>query len=247
MFDALALDLSDRAALRSGPLLSDFAREDMAWLSQEGLLTTLGGLAALGQRKAHTFDSITVQGTELVGPVIEKPVRAMARAGVALQAAYGIRRTAADLRSRLGIDAVAVPQAALGDLDAPATRDVVIRITLLEFPTPSELTPWEEITEFRGNSDARAQWFRLKRWMNDMARSNLKPFEISDQLRALAADYEESLRISRLQYKRSALEIILSTTAEIAENLVKLNWAKATKSALDVTRHSAQPLAAERT
>jgi hypothetical protein len=65
-----------------------------------------------------------------------------------------------------GIDAVPLMKSDIGDADAVADGDAVIRITLREFPAPSDATPWESIQGFRRDKAARERFWSLKRWIN---------------------------------------------------------------------------------
>jgi hypothetical protein len=198
MFDALALDLGNSFHIGRIP---PNVKADMAWLSQEGLLSTIGGITA----RPNSMRTPKVIDGGILPKSAMRNVNFAARSALLAAGGFGIRETASDLRSKYGIDAVAIPQERPTDLDEPLTRDTVIRITLTHFPVPSEITPWEAIKDFRQDEEARTQWLMLKQWINELARSDKKPFEVADYIEFLAADYRESLRLARMQTQSGTL------------------------------------------
>lgn len=246
MFDALALDLGGAEFLDRKIL--EQAKAEMAWLSQHGLLTTLGGLAAAARGSRPQSDRVQVVGGDWLSPLLgSSDTAAIGTFARHLRLAFqGLRETALDLRHRYGVDAIAVPDTPLSGADDVSNRDTVVRIVLNEFPLPSDATPWEAITEFRDDEEARSQFSRLKAWINKAGSGSLKTYEVADQLQELLNSYEESMRLHRTVANKGILEIFVVTTAEVAEGLAKVRWSEAAKAVFKVKHERLQLLGEER-
>lgn len=244
MFDALALDLSGSAATIASRGLSDAVRADLDYLSQEGLLSTLEGMAAGQQR--HARQGLSIIGGDLLKPVLGRRTNMLTQLGTTARAAAGVRHTAADLRSKHGIDAVALPEKFSPNVDARASRDDIIQIVLKEFPYPSDLTPWEAIRDYREDKESRAQWIRLKAWINEVATGESNVIDFIDHLHERMQNYEDTLKLHKLQHQKGTLEIVLSTTGLFAENIVRVKWGEAAKKLFEFKQLKANLLSAER-
>jgi hypothetical protein len=65
--------------------------------------------------------------------------------------------------------------------------------------------------------------------MNDTARAKMTPLEVEQKLEWLLHEYQQHMRLHRMKTNASTLETIIVTGAEIAENLVKLQFGKLAK------------------
>ncbi len=246
MFDSVALDLGRSVPSLVERRILSTARSDMQWLSSQGLLTTLAGLVANSNITSFRGPQVSVMGD--VAPLGNRSLRLIGRAAnLAVVATTGLRVTASDLRSIYGIDAVAVPTGLEAEnADAVADRDAVIRISLREFPFPSEATSWDVINNFRRDEAARAQFHRLKQWINKTGKAVLKEYEVSDELRELLNEYEEGMRLHKIKAQQGIVEVLVTTTADVAEGILKLKWSDAAKSIFNVRNHKIKLLEEER-
>jgi hypothetical protein len=249
MFDKLALDLGHSSLPLVERRILENAKKEIKWLNGKGFLTTLSGLAAgnLDSQKSSNLH-IPVIGEDLLAPVIGRRHNLMGRvARLAGITTIDLRLTASELRTTYGVDAVAVPsKIEPQSADATADRDAVVRIVLREFPTPSNSTPWENIEEFHRDDAARTEFHRLKQWINKTGKAGLKQYEVTDELRELIYTYAEGIKAHRIKAERGILEVLVTTTAEIAEGLVKGNFSTAAKALFEVSKHKIKLLEEER-
>lgn len=112
-------------------------------------------------------------------------------------------------------------------------------------PMPSDETPWEAILEFRSDPDSRRKLSHLKVWMHEIAKSNIDRIECEEKLAWLKQEFESHLRIHKLKTSYGAVEAMVTTTAEIAENLVKIKWGKAAKTLFSLGHERIELLEAE--
>jgi len=105
----------------------------------------------------------------------------------------------------------------------------VIEITVNHLPIPDDTTSWEQIMDFRNDPDTEGKFLGLRNWMNDTARAKLTPIEVEQKLEWLLHEYQQHMELHRMKTNASALETIIVSAAEIAENLVKLQFGKLAK------------------
>lgn len=113
--------------------------------------------------------------------------------------------------------------------DSTATKADVITITINHLPVPDELVSWEQIADFRNDSDTEGKFLGIRNWMNDIARAKLTPIEIEQKLEWLLHEYQEHMKLHKMKANSGALETVLVTTGEAVENIVKLNFSKLAK------------------
>ena len=156
------------------------------------------------------------------------------------------RRAASRLAAETGWDVVVL---GLRCDDSPIFEpgpDAVAQIVLKSIPIPEEQTPWEDILEFREDIEARGHFYRLKSWMNSLVSAGHSPHEVEDELRELLFEYENFMKIHRMKFNLGLLETIVTTSAEVAEGLVKFKWSKAAKSLFSLKHRHIDLLDAER-
>jgi hypothetical protein len=229
MFDSLAIDLTNHLHDYETRIITQ-ARSEIDWLSNEGLLTTLSGILA-SEDPGILKDDVEIDGLFLLPEEIAKPMlRLSATTFKAYNGLQDLRKIASKLRSLKRVDAVAVGTSETPiELDQPADRDTVIKITLGEFPTPSDSTSWESILDFKKEANTLEQFQRLKSWMNKTGREGLKSYEVTDELRGLILGYEQHMELCNMKLQHSMVEIIVTTTAEIAESIIRLKFSDIAK------------------
>lgn len=124
-------------------------------------------------------------------------------------------------------------------------RDEVVTIVINNLPIPNESTPWEQITEFRSDSDSRSKFLSLRNWIGDISKHNLTPMEVEQKLEYLMDQYQRHMQLHRMKTNVGALETIIVSAAESLEDLVKFNWGKLAKSLFSFRQRKVTLLEAE--
>jgi len=93
------------------------------------------------------------------------------------------------------------------------SKSVVLDIVMNALPVPDDMTPWEQIFEYRSDPDSQSKFYALKNWINDVARMKLPYNEVEDKLRSLISDYENHMKIHRIKTKLDALKTIVVAEA----------------------------------
>lgn len=240
LFEQLALDLSAQSLTMVERRALSVGKNDFDFLRGAGLLTTLEGARAAqrGHRPSVGRESELAEDLGLSG--ITRALRVAAgNVGPAGNIRpTGLRELAQHLRDEHGLDAIAVGhENQVSPVDAAATRADVLRLTLKSMPTPSDTTPWEAISEFRRDPDSIRKFLRLRKWINGVGRSNRPIHELETEFLELMFEYEEFLRMHSLRFTKGTMDVLVTTTAEVAEDVAKLKLGKLAKAPFDIARN----------
>lgn len=112
------------------------------------------------------------------------------------------------------------PQRVLGTVS-----EKVIEVVLNHFQEPIPNTPWEAIIEWRNDSEAQIKKRRLQHWINNVSqRAELNIAHLNDEILYLMDDYSQYMKVHNLKTRDSVLYTVLTTTAEVIENVTKFNF-----------------------
>jgi hypothetical protein len=87
---------------------------------------------------------------------------------------------------------------------------------LHEFPIPDEVTPWDQIRDFRSDADSKRKFLALKNWINRMAQTQQTLNDLDDELKSLLLEYENHMKTHRMKTKLEALQTIIYFEAGFA-------------------------------
>jgi hypothetical protein len=121
----------------------------------------------------------------------------------------------------------------------------VYSILLKELPVPDETITWDRLIEIKTDKDLRRKYHALINWVNTVSYSPLTINEINDQYDYLYHEYEYQIELHKLKFKNSSLEIVVNSTAEILENIVKFNFSKVTKALFSFNKERIEMLESE--
>jgi hypothetical protein len=109
-------------------------------------------------------------------------------------------------------------------------EQIATELIIKRFPQPSDSVTWQEIIEFRSDSEHASRLMDLRHWVTKLSRTNLSRREIEEEIDWLVHDYERLLKLHKVAYEMSQLELVVVNTLEVVENLIKLNWSAAAKT-----------------
>jgi hypothetical protein len=149
-----------------------------------------------------------------------------------------VRLEALELRERYGWNTCPILPASqilnwsppVKSVEAIDNKSDVLTIVLKKMPVIDDSVSWQQILEFRADTDSHGKLLALRRWITDVAKSNLSPIEIEEQLEWLMYDYERRMKLHKMKYKTGVLETIITTSLTFLENFVKFKWSEAAKS-----------------
>lgn len=148
-----------------------------------------------------------------------------------LSSDYIARLVSIQLREQHSMDAYPIIDSDLSfELGTVADKTNVVEIVLNSLPTPDESVSWEQILEYRGDPGTRDKFLSLRRWMNKLAREQISPQEIHDELEFLIHEYKRHMEFHKMKINFETWRTICVAQAELIPNLVKLKWGEIARS-----------------
>jgi hypothetical protein len=238
-FDQLAvLDRSLFHGKNEPPGQRDAMRADLAFLKEKKLICSLeekwyeDPLGDDPEAQALEEERSSILS---FAPFATLPTPAQRRTQLRLLWAGEARLASMWLRRARGLDAVPI-LSSFSEIEVrEASRRVqVVRLILKELPTPSGITPWERILDFRQDDDAMRTCLRLRNWANEIAKKDYTASEIEDKLRYLLHEYRKEARKHITESIRGLAQAVVVTTGELAENLSKLRFGQMAKALFSI-------------
>jgi hypothetical protein len=128
------------------------------------------------------------------------------------------------------------------------TREAsVLRVVLPNLPLPDPSMPMGDIVAFASDPDVAAKLSRLRSWMVDMAVSPMTEEQIQTKLEGALADYREYIAHHTRKTTVGTIELLVTTTAEALENLVRLKFSALAKTLFQLFREDCSLTEAELT
>ena len=161
------------------------------------------------------------------------------------QHAFEARAFAAGLRATRNVDAVSLLP--VQDAEHVVARDEILRIVINELPIPDDGTPWEDVMAFKQDPVSVRKLLALREWIRDIATLGRDAAGVEDRLAFLLSEYASHLAHHQLKYSRGALEVVVTTGAEIAEDVIKFKWKELTGMLFAIRHQQIDLLESERT
>lgn len=153
------------------------------------------------------------------------------------------REMASNLTARLGSPVVAVT---LGEsIMESATSGVgqIVKVVLQSVALPTAESTIDELLEWRGDEAAVVRHRRLRAWIARLTREGTVPHP--DELVTLLDDYNVYMEAHFRRMARSRLTVLLTTVAEVAEEVAHLRLSRAANRLLGLFAQEATLLEAE--
>jgi hypothetical protein len=128
-------------------------------------------------------------------------------------------------------------------LPRPLSMQDVLRVSLQAMPSRSEDCPCEDIITFKSEHANKQRHFR--RWLHSLTAKQQTESEIRDEFDWMLDEYGKAMDIHRMKASTSFVDVFVITPLEIIENLVKFNWSKIAKGALQVQKRKVELMEAE--
>ena len=128
------------------------------------------------------------------------------------------------LRGHEQRDAVAVLESGdhFGDAIS-GTSEEIAHVVLDHLPMPSDITPWEQILEFRSDPQTKRLLSALRRWMREKTQDGSSVREATEELRDLVGDFESHMQRNRIVTVSGTLEAILSAAVAATVTGITVN------------------------
>jgi hypothetical protein len=100
----------------------------------------------------------------------------------------------------------------------------IINCIIRKFPFVDDTIIWEKIFEFKQDNEIIRKFRQLQDWIIEISKNNYSENEISQKLDFLIDEYENQIKLHQLKVRYLNLELMLSSTVGVIENLAKLNF-----------------------
>lgn len=103
-------------------------------------------------------------------------------------------------------------------------KQQVYNLILNNIPLPNAKNSFEDILNFKEDTNAQTSALALRNWITDISYSTYNIDEIEEKFRHLLNQYEKSIKLHKLKTENSIIETIVVGGSEILENLAKLQF-----------------------
>ena len=105
-------------------------------------------------------------------------------------------------------------------------KSIVSQIVINNLPLPNNETSWEQIFDYRQDSENQKSLLDLRRWIRKTSTENLSPIEIEEELEWLTNEFQRHMKLHKMKANTETLEVIVKTPFEVIENLLGLKFSK---------------------
>ncbi len=105
-------------------------------------------------------------------------------------------------------------------------KSIAISVVINHIPIPDNNTPWEQIIEYRNDTKNQESLLALRRWISKISREAYSAAEIEEEIEWLINEFQQNMKLKRIQANSESLETIVKAPLELAEDLVKLKFSK---------------------
>lgn len=108
----------------------------------------------------------------------------------------------------------------------------VIRLLVNKLPIPDDITPLDEVLDFKNDNQNRRRYLGLISWLNKISKTDLNIKEIED----LTLEFENRMKLEKQKYDLTKLEVIIALPFQIAEKLIKIKWGEIPKTLFQIKK-----------
>lgn len=116
----------------------------------------------------------------------------------------------------------------------------ILEVVLKKFPVIDESVSWEQIIDFKSDTDSKRKFLALRNWMIDISKGNFSSKEISEKFDHLYSEYESHIKKHNLKTNSGIIKTFSITTSEILEDLIRFKWSKAVKAGFEIFEKSSK-------
>jgi len=126
---------------------------------------------------------------------------------------------------------------------APSGLKEVAQIVISSMPIPADDVGLADVLDFRAEL-ADKKW-NLHRFIQQLASKQQTEAEVRDSIEWALHEYTQAMELHRLKTSNSFVDVFVISPLEVLENIVKFNWSKIAKGALQVRKRKVELLEAE--
>ncbi|MDP1614775.1 MAG: hypothetical protein Q8L68_03165 [Methylococcales bacterium] len=101
-----------------------------------------------------------------------------------------------------------------------------MKVAMNNFPLPDNSTPWEQVVDFRSDSNNQENLVSFRRWIRKLSSENLNSQEIQEELEYLINEHNNHMTMSKIKSNFGTVEALIKLPFELLENALKLKFSK---------------------
>lgn len=105
-------------------------------------------------------------------------------------------------------------------------KSEVAQIVIKNLPLPNKDTPWEQIIDYRNDTENQKHLSDLRRWIRKISLENFSSTEIEEEIEWLVNEFQAHMKLHNLKANTETLEVMIKVIPETIENIIKLNFSK---------------------
>lgn len=106
-------------------------------------------------------------------------------------------------------------------------REAVLRIVFARIPVPLDSVSWNEIIDYRLDSESRRRFTALRVWINRATSGCAAMSEVVEELEHLIAEFESHMKRHRMSYQMMPFEVVVAERPEVIREMAGLHKATA--------------------
>lgn len=154
--------------------------------------------------------------TRLSGSVDPRPmINAIQRMTVNIT-----RHLAMQLRNIDNLDAHAVVPREFSSLDQEdesTNKHDVMKIVVTALPVPNQDVSWQQIIEYRNDTNSLNRFLDLRNWISDTARGRFTPVEVEQNLRHVLNRFSKQMKMHRMKEDITILEAFVVAAPDLTK------------------------------
>ena len=107
-------------------------------------------------------------------------------------------------------------------------KSYVAQIVVNKLPLPDNETPWEQIIDYRNDSESQKNLLTLRRWIRKISTDDPSSteIEIEEELEWLMNEFQTHMKVHKMKENTATIEVLAKALPGTIENLIKLNFSK---------------------
>jgi hypothetical protein len=116
----------------------------------------------------------------------------------------------------------------------------ILEVVLKKFPVIDDSVSWEQLIDFKNDTDSKRKFLALRNWMIDISKGNFDSREISEKFDHLYSVYESHIKKHKLKTNSGVFKTFSIASSEILEDLIRFKWSKAVKAGFEIFEKSSK-------
>ena len=124
-------------------------------------------------------------------------------------------------------------------------KNHVMQIVMKNLPLPDNMTPWEQIVDYKNDPQSQKNLLALKMWIKKISSDKQTAQEIQEEIEWLMNEFEKNMQLHKMKSNVETVETIVKIPLDLLENVVKLKFSKLLEPIFSIKKRQISLLEAE--